>query len=789
MNYLEQFKKYYEGIVIKSGQSAQFKNSFDIAIYFLVFKFLASDSKGPCYIEVPIKELGAKDHLINYRNFLSSIFQAVAEFSLSKKHRKVLQKEIIREGDFFVDLNGKLKTMIAENRVKVFSEIGTKDNSSIIVRPGYDAIKVLNDFNYNGLNGQRSVTNFFKWIKENKNLFDNQVIGTNYKILILSHLEIEKSEFNKAIPYCTIKDSGELEYSSPIPPIFFLVRDHTNEKAKELVRSKFFNAIIMAGDKKISSLDEWAITNNYFEKIIYIGSQSPYSKDAFTDLELSYRYFTFSTNEIHHYYGIRKHITFEKLFFSNVDLGGFIQDFYIELQNLDPNLRFDLSRFYDLTSKISENQFIWFLDYFDQKIAINGNYEIDYSILKSKYEIVLSYFQSGGNSEKIKAFEALRGEYTKKGLKIIPVVLNKHEVSDLANQLNVDQSKILTLENFGRKLRSSKSNILESSKNLIFIFFSIPKSYSGSLLMALDLYSVPGKRIFLTTVNDPRINKVLQERNSFNRIRLENPVREEITRVVFQPDGIFEEVDSISLIESIEDLDLNDYINFVPKSKEYKREFYNVQLSNFKEHFELAGKVVDAEEVELIDLSEVKAGDQIIFYQHNSEVFEKIWELKYPGFSEDIQKYSEIMRDLMSNLIIYYDNNFEKLHKDLISSGLKTSMNSIKRLVKDDDDTLFPRLDTLKAIKISCEQIGDFKTHPFIKEFQMILKAKKGVELRKQLGNRLSNCLLDKFCGFEIEDYEMNKLFKDNPEILKLGLEKSITVGEILNIKKSKNKE
>lgn len=790
MNYLEQCKKYFERLVIQTEQSLQFDNSFDIAIYFLVFKFLASDSKGPCYIEVPVKELGAKNHLLNYRNFLSSIFHAVSEFTLSGLHSKILQKEKIEVGDFFIDSNGNLKTMIAENQVKVFSEIKTKDNSVYTVKPGYEAIKVLNEFNYNRDNGQRSVNNFINWIKENKKLCDNQVIGTNYKILILSHLEIEKSVFNKAIPYCTIKDNGELEYSSPIPPIFFLARDHTNIKARELVRSKFFNAIIMAGDKKISSLDEWAITNNYFEKIIYIGSKSPYSKDAYFDLELSYRYFTFSTNEIHHYYGIKKNITFERENFSIEGLGNLIQDFYNELKNLDPNLRFDLSRFYDLTSEISETQFHWFLDYFDQKIAINGNYEIDYSLLKKKYESILTYFKMGGNSEKIKAFEALRGKYTTKRSEIIPVVLNKHEVSNLANQLNINQSKILTIENFGRKLRNSKSEILESSKDLIFIFFSIPTAYSNSLINALDLYSVPGKRIFLTTgIYDQRIIKVLQERNNFNRIRLENPVREEITHIVFQPDGIFEEVDSISVIESIEDLELNDYINFVPKSKGYQREFYNVQLSSFKEHFELAGKVVDAEQVELVDLSEVEAGNQIIFYQHNSDVFEKIWELRYPGFSEDIQKYSEIMRDLVSKLIIYYDNNSEKLHKELKSSGLKTSMNSTKRLVKDDDHTLFPRLDTLKAIKISCEEIGEFKTHPFIKEFQMILKAKKGVELRKHLGNRLSNCLLDKFCGFEIEDYELNKLFKDNPEILKLSLEKSIIVGEILNIKKSKKKE
>jgi hypothetical protein len=786
MTYLVKMQETWQVSSLVQEKGVSFDNPFDYAIFNLVYRFLNSFSDGPSFIEVPSKELGSENFSKNYENFCSAVLTAAVEFALEPSRvEEILPKEEINLDDYYLNPRGKVMLMVAQNRARDVSTIGTRDNSIVSVRPNFKSVKLLKEYGYNGLNGQRTVKKYIDWLKSSGKIDSEAIFTSKYKILIVSHAEIEASTLSKVIPYCSIKEDGSLNYSSPIPPFIYFARDHSTPKVHELVQKKLFDAIIMLGDKKISSSDVWSFANNYFKKAIYIGKNSPYVLDAYVDSELSRRHYSFALSEMHQYYGLKHKIQFDQRTFANDELDNLIGGFFEKLNQVDANLRFDLSLFKDLTAKISDPQKEWFLDYFDQKIITEGDYEIDYSELKEKFQDILDFLEKEGNTEKLSAFNETRNQAGKKE-EVFAVVHNKFEIENLSDQLQIPESSILPLKNFGRKLRAKKNNILESRKEKIFVFLSLPYGYEGSILQALDSFNVIGERVFLTsTTKNPRITKLINARNLSNKLKMQNPVREEITGIPFEDDGIFEEIDQVGVLTSIDDLELNEYVNFAIKPKTYQRQYYNVQLLGHDESYYIAGKVVDANEIELIDLSEVKGGDSIIFYRHHAPSFETIWELIYPGFSDDILKYSEIMRDIVKRILNYQKNDFDRLFKKLQSLGLKTSFNSIKRLGNDEVTTLFPRLDTLKALKFFCEQTEEFKNHPFVKEFQKILKAKKGVELKKKLGNRLSNSLLDSYCGFEVEDVELSKLFKDNPQLLAASLESCIVLGEVKSIKKS----
>lgn len=782
MNYLEKMDHFWREPHLVKEKNVAFQNSFDYSIFNLVYRFLDSSSNGPSFIEVPSKELGSVDFSKNYENFCSAVLTAAVVFALEPKRAQVLPNEEVILGDYYFSSRGKVMKVVDKNRGKEVSAIGQMGSPSYTVP--LRTIKLLQEFGYNSENGQTFMDEYLDWLKNSMKIDPVNVFISTYKILIVSHELIERTEISRIIPHCTIKENGSLNYSSPVPPFIYFARDHATPKVKELVQQKFFDAVIMLGDSKISSSDVWSLANNYFKKAIYIGKNSPYALDAYNDLELSRRHYSFSLNEMHQYYGVREQILFEQKTIKNAELDDLIQAFFGKLEKVDPELKFDLSLFKDLTARISESQKDWFLDFFDQKIITEGNYELDYSELKEKFQDILEFLERKGNASKIEAFKEINHQAGRK-TEVIAVVLNKFEIENLAAQLEISESKILTVKNFGRKLRARDTGILESGRNKIFIFFSLPYVYDGSIIHVLDRFNVTGRRVFLTfSKKDPRFSKIFDGRNSFNRSKLQNPVREEISRIPFDGQGIFDEIDQRVALSSISDLMSDEYANFSFRRRTQQRQYYNVQIQGYDGNFYLAGKVVDADEVELVDLSEINVRDRIIFYRHHSDSFDKIWEMMYPGFSEDIQKYSEIMKEIIKTILSYYKNKVDKLYQKLQSLGLKTSKNSIKRLANDDDNTLFPRLDTLWVLKSFCEQTEDFKNHLFVKEFQMILKAKKGVELKKKLGNRLSNSLLDKYCGFEIEDFELDKLFKENPDLLASSLASSIILGEIKNIKK-----
>jgi hypothetical protein len=293
----------------------------------------------------------------------------------------------------------------------------------------------------------------------------------------------------------------------------------------------------------------------------------------------------------------------------------------------------------------------------------------------------------------------------------------------------------------------------------------------------LDKYSVCGERKFLSfEKTDNRYDNILKGRKIQEHYLALNENRQNINGKDYNK---YNHEKPANFVRTINDFAYNDALNY--NNADYApRESYTITFTDGTQET-LSGRVVKEDKID--DISAVNPGDEITYYQNDNEVFEQIWQIYQPNLAEDIPHYSAIWKEALVQLNKHYQP-LNLLFENLQIYKWNTSLITLKGLLKEQNDTDFPKVSSLTAIKNLCQTTIQMENHDIVTQFQRVLQAKRSNELRKGLGYKLSSALLDQACGIKNEDPDIVRLKEGRDELFNSAFEICIKSGTVQDIRK-----
>lgn len=746
MDYYNKINAFFEEEVKKIADPILFNNTFEKAMFFLIDKILNTENQGAYFIEVPILELGSNNTTENYKDFAKSVINASGKFIYFQNEKN--PNSPLNNGDiFFRPFKKNDGVFIKTGKLaRLLSNFGSRVAYSEITK-SYPKLLSESDYEYNSLNGTRAVSNYLDWTELINGQKGKVINGINKKILIIGGGEITKA--NSSVP-CCIVHKDKLENTTPMESFIYITID--GNRVKEFVRKGCFSSIICVGDNKFVSGDEWMISNNYFDKIIYIGTKKPINNAK--------EYFSFSLSEMHNWYDTEiPNSSIKKV--SDENLTEKVSNFQCLVNKLKENggsFRYPINNVFNFTLPLEDIVIQNMLDKFDENLSSNlvSDSESLREQLFNAYESIL---------------DALKTEQNEKINFLNEVIFEKNHhlflMPNEAKKLKIKQKnriKILSYQAYKRALKQI-SNSGENKNSNTYIFFSLVKLYD--IITYMDSLSILGKKIFITYKNnDNRIKKALTDQKNFNLDLLKKENRLRITGIEFFEKDTNEK--PITLDDF--DLDSNNDDLYAPN----KLDVYQVIFEDGKSEF-LSGSVLNENDKMLWHLSELKDeaeennrnqennGILITYYKNNDEVFRKIWEVTYPELNEEINfcilLWKKALKDLLDN-----SKNKNELFKNLVDNGWKTSKNSFISLFKEGNEIQFPRLSSLNSIRKMAGELSELH-----KNFDLVKKAIKANSKRKELGRLLAETLYN----LHIDDSYQSELTEriNDPELLMNALD------------------
>jgi hypothetical protein len=773
MKYLEDINTFFEKKFGENfnNENPPFKNGLEKAIFCLVQDILKKEN-GAFFVEVPMRELGAKDHAANYSAFCGAIAFASA-LSTYENNKNNKQPEI-ENMEYFYDR----KIFIRRGSYKLpFDDYGTRNehNTTLPIVTPLQKPKLLSPdkFIYNNKNGTNKVKDFFTWantIDENPLILNNITQMT----LVISHGEIDNSKWMEKIPHCTITDDGKEIYSSPIEPLIYLARDK-NEKVIQLVESKAFDTIIFIGDAKFYDGGLWSLRRGYFKRKIYIGGNNMPD-----DVE---NFYCFSPTEIQQYYG--GEITDGNFEFIQANSESLENKFaaLIECFNKNKNnvgiFSFSLLPLLNRTAPIDIEFKEQLLEWFDNKImstlSFSDHENLSEELTKAYIDILDAL--SNGNESKLKELDSIIKKNDIK--KVIIIVNHRDEIDYFSKKYAIDKNRIVTLNSFSKKIKKHAYSNSDNKRN-VYIFLAYKAIYDECLQM-LDSFSLNGKRIFIG-LKDNRFERMLNARRKMINSFLSRQCIEDYTGIKFQSEYINEDLKGADKL-SINDFLFDDEYDFVVQ-KNQKLVTYSVTLEDDSKVV-LSGTV----EVEnsISDIDDLSVGDTFTYYTPQIEIFNAIFNRLYPNLNDEIEQCSKYWINALKEIYVQeFKKKIKPMYEKFMEYGWKTHEGTLKLYLSDRNNVQFPQSSSLRALKKYCDQINsiDFnECSEFKNHYNEVRKAQKAQSSKNKLGRLLSRNLLEEKIGNNKAEF-----IKTIGEELWFDLKNNcLKTGTVKDIKKTKD--
>jgi len=630
----------------------------------------------------------------------------------------------------------------------------------------------LSDFSYNQQSGRKAIVNYKEWVKE----FSNSpriLNGINKKVLIISHSEIEKSDWAKMIPHCKIDENGNLNYSSPIEPLFYLANDQSDQLLK-MVENETFDSVIFLGDSKFRTDRNWSVRSGKIKKIIYVGYHEP---------EGIMEYYTFSPNEIFDFYGVpaesillkKEDIEFSQEF--NDAIFSFIENVK-EIQTKGIDFKFSLQELINRTVPIDEFSKEKMEESFEDYISNSFSFsQEDYlELLLSSYSGILDAL-SKGVSQKISLIKRIIRETSDKKMdSLYFIVSQKDEIDYLNTSFGIKKEQIIPFRRFNRKLKSIiNSKKHKNNKKNKFVFLAYDNKYND-LIKFMDNYTLLGERIFVGKV-DNRLNSIKKERDKYFIELLSKECREEINGIKFEIPSIKEE--EVTDSRTLEDFEFDSDYEFILQ-RDIKVENYQISLENGS-IITLNGNVIIEDEIE--DVGDLKVGDEFVYYRNEQILFDKVWHLYQPELANQIDNYSQIWKNTLIDLRGYFKNE-KQLLEELKLFKWKTELPTLRAYLRENCQTQFPRYSSLSSIKKLCESLEEFREDPFVLNYENIRRAQKALSLKVKLGRVVCKSLYESNLGIVSNEDIVKKIIE--ADLFEELREKCLCSGKVLTIKKIK---
>ena len=701
-----------------------FNNGFEASIFYLTTQLLKDENTGAFFINVPTEELGPNNHTKHYTDFCNAVLVAAGQHVFKNNAANEIPENNTND-IIYKKWKPKSNIFLKRNGCIPLSGMGTREEH-VEISGAHPKLQPMDLFSYNKSNAEASIKNYFSWLDSMS--FDQKIVNNiKNKVLIISHGEIEKSFFANSIPYCSIDESGKITHSSPIEPMIYLARDE-NEKLISLIRSKDFDSIIVVGDRKFKTGGIKRISNKYFNRIIYIGTQEPTNQLK--------TFYTYSPDEIRHLYDISTS-SFSNEIIEHQELNESIKSLIAktrEVKETGGEFKFSLLRIFNRTAPIDEEIKKYWIENFENSLLENlvVGEENQFNELQEAYEAILVTLAEG-NIAKIKYVQ--NTIKNNKIERIFLIVNDKDEISYFKKIFKLKIDQIILRKSYLKKSKKIKNHLGNK-----YIFLSFDKSYH-EILKAMDRYLLMGNRIFLSIAeNDPRFLYVNKSRKKYELDFLTHLSREAVTGIKYvKPSEEETEGKDLTLDNYTYDDNFDSIIAGIKNIERFRIEF------DEGEPVTLDGSVIVDDE--LIDVADIEKNDEIKYYQNNPKLFDSAWQQFAPTLAADIEKYSCLWKSTLLELNSFYKKNDKQLFEALLTYGWKTEITSLKAYLREGTEIQFPRVRSLEAIKKLCSSIENFENCDFIQEYSTLRKAQNANESRKKLGRILSNALLQDAIG------------------------------------------
>lgn len=764
-SYLTNVQSYFDEKTEK-----QFENGLENAIYYLISLILNQEKGGVKYfIKIPMREIGVDNYTESYVDFCGSVAFAAGKFVYEYNSLNELPE--INLGEFFEYKNA-IYVQSGKYSFKV-EEVGNRNgNNASVEFKNKSFPRLSNTYDYSGKSARKSILDFKSWagkFNEKPQILNN----IDKKVLIISHSEIEKSDWVKMIPHCKIDENGNLHHSSPMESFIYLARDE-NAILLQMIEQEIFDSVIFLGDSKFRTDRNWSVKRGKIKKIIYVGYHEP---------EGIIEYYTFSPNEIFNFYGVsNESIQFKKedIQFSpllNEALIKFVENVK-EIQAKGVEFKFSLQALINRTAPIDEFFKEKMEDWFENYILNNFSFSQEEYIepLLSSYSGILEALNNG-IPQKISFIKKIVNDTSeKKKDTLYFIVSQKDEIDYLANSFGIKREQFIQFRSFSRKLKSIlNSKKHKNSKKNKYVFLAFDNKYND-LIKMMDNYTLLGERIFVGKV-DSRFKTIKNEREKYFIELLSKECREEINGIKFDIPSVKEE--EITDSRTLEDFEFDSDYEFILQ-RDIKVENYQISLENGSA-ITLNGNVIIEDEIE--DVGNLKVGDEFVYYRNEQILFDKVWHLYQPELAIQIDYFSQIWKNTLIDLRCFFENE-KQLLEELKYFKWKAELPTLRAYLRENCQTQFPRYGSLSSIKKLCDSLEEFKEDPFVLNYENIRRAQKALSLKVKLGRVVCKALYESILGIDSDEDIVKKILEaDLFEELK---EKCLCSGKVLTIKKIK---
>lgn len=755
MPYADDIEEFFNKSVDELADSSLFINVFEKSIFYLIDKILNESANGAYFIEVPMAELGPTETSRNFAGFCNSIKNATGKFVFSQNRNN--ENAPISINDLFCKVykNGLIKIFVKTRKgCRQLFDIGSRTAYYYGTEKDKPQLLPVEEFEYNNQNGIRKIAGYLDWLEKIRIQHGERKVLNKIrnKVLIIGPTELYQDD--SPMPCCIAREDGGFTNTSPMEPFIYLTVDA--RRLRKMVRKREFTAVICLGDKKFATGNEWMVSNGYFDKIIYVGKKSP--------LNNANDFFTFSVSEIHRWYNANV-LEPKTESVCDTELSELIAIYNgIEGDLVESGGRFNypIYKLLDFTFPLEheESDFEKIIDRFDEYLSANLA-EAEDGIrekLYNAYRDIMLRINYQGNPAKQKYLRDL----VNKNQNNCYYVVMPHERT-LLQSLSVPQWNILSSQAYISLIKRLSNSGNNKDRNK-FYFFSSRKLFD--ILQCMDSYSILGRKIIITCSNednnapnrnDPRIANSIQKRRNLEIGQLMKDNRSVITGIKYWEKKQNE-------IVALEDFD--DYDSFHPSKTGYIPDTFIVKFDDDSDEC-LSGSVLNESDKmlwPLADLAEEIDEIRITYYRNVDEIFERIWRLLYPVLVEEISDCVNLWKTTFRELATNYRSRRD-FYEALCGQGWKTTYNNFCALIREDDDTQFPIISSLKAIKNLSGEGSEIYNR-----FDEIKKAVKASALRKDLGRRLAETL---YCIYINKNYSsdfIQLLNGQNPALLEEAL-------------------
>ena len=582
------------------------------------------------------------------------------------------------------------------------------------------------------------------------------------KVLIISSKQI--SDINPYIPFCYRSKSGNERHGLPIEVMIEICNDFKTAKKHLLDKGHKFDELIIIGDTKYDKEEDFseilkAKNLGLVKNLILIGSAKPTTTHSFLTWDWSNEEVKIANNEPLVTFK-KDEIDFPELTSLTLELFAKIEEYRQTVQvNLSSCLKF--CNFYFKLPLSTDAKGSAIIDDYFQRLSFHFASE-EFEKIFHDADIYEPDRINSIRKEILSFFEKFGFLLKSKNPKLEYLIANSK--ADSQNVIIVDKHFVLNLETYFKQQGINKTKIISERKNTESKHYlenwikndslnTTEKSYLIPYAVNIEqfktLLNLKGHIIFLTytdldSLRFTRINEYLinesenklshKDREKFSKIKYQNtdPTAEHTFDSLFFANGN----DAKEIVE--EEKLLEDYRDEI----EYKITFTDntpLVAKSSKAVF-----LIDGNEQIKIKIGDVYEGATIRFYRNETpEDFERT--LKHfdkDGLLSRIAKYSQSWKDALQTLKKHFGNEsilLRKLHDKKLRIAEITFSNYFKR----DNETHFPRTETLKKIKELCIE-SVFHNLLFVAEFNEVMKCRaKDKEIRQSAGRLLSNDLLD----------------------------------------------